>query len=492
MATDKTDNKSYKQILKSTSVFGGSQIITILIGIIRNKILAILLGAAGVGLISIYQSTLDMIKSMSSLGIETTGVREIAAIHEDDKSRLYHIISIIDRWALIFATLGAGICLVLCYPISLWVFGDSSHSFEFALLSISMFFTILAAGQAVVLQGLRRISYMVKSAILWNTLGLLISVPLYYFYRLDGIVPVFIIVSIAMFLSAYFYRRKIDLESVPVSFDQLKKKGASVLRVGIFIVLASILTSFSFFLVRAFLSKNAGLESIGLFQAAWTITNVYLMLILKSMGSDFYPRLCAIIADNTKTKLLINEQTYIVLIVAVPMIVLLLLSSKVVLSLLYSFDFENAAAILNWQILGTFFKVLSWPLGFILLAKGKGLIYFFSETLFLLIYIGSMYCLFPFYNFDSVGMAYLIAYSLYLPLVFVLGRKLSRFEWTNENLTIGFISFILVLLAFCIVKYAPNYIIIAGIPLWVLSLLFSLYKLNKVFRLKSLSGLFSK
>lgn len=485
-------NKSYTEILKSTSIFGGSQVVTILIGIIRNKVLAVLLGAAGVGLISIYQSTLDMIKSVSSLGIETTGVREIAAVNEEEKDQLHHVISIVDRWTLIFAILGACICLFFCYPISIWVFGDSSHSFQFALLSISMFFTILAAGQAVVLQGLRRISYMVKSSIVWNVCGLVISLPLYYFYRLDGIIPVFIVVSVAMFVSAYSYRKKIDIERITVSFDQLRRKGASVLRVGIFIVLASILTALSFFLVRAFLTKNTGLESVGLFQAAWTITNVYLMLILKSMGSDFYPRLCTIISDNKKTGLLINEQTYIVLIIAVPIIVLLLLCSKIALSLLYSVEFEGAASVLNWQILGTFFKVLSWPLGFILLAKGKGLIYLLSETLFLIIYLGGIYCLYPFYDFESVGISYLIAYSLYLPLVFVLGRKLSHFGWTTENFRIGFISLILVLLAFGIVKYAPNYIIIAGLPILVVSVCYSLYKLNKVFPLKALLDFFKR
>ena len=216
------------------------------------------------------------------------------------------------------------------------------------------------------------------------------------------------------------------------------------------------------------------------------------MLILKSMGSDFYPRLCTIINDNKKAGLLINEQTYIVLVIAVPMIVLLLLCSKIALSLLYSSDFEGATIILNWQILGTFFKVLSWPLGFILLAKGKGLIYFLSESAFLIIYLGAIHCLYPFYDFESVGISYLIAYSLYLPIVFILGRKLSEFRWTNENLIIGFISLILVLLAFCIVKYFSNYSIIAGIPILVMSLSYSLYKLNKVFPLKSLLDFFKR
>lgn len=487
-----TNRKSYTQILKSTGIFGGSQIFTILIGVIRNKILAVLLGTAGVGLISVYQSTLDLVKSISSLGIETTGVREIAAVCDDsgERDELRYIISIIDRWALIFALLGASICLLFCYPISMWVFGNSSHSFQFALLSVCMFFTILAAGQAVVLQGLRKISYMVKSSIVWNVCGLVLSLPLYYFYRLDGIVPVFIVVSIAMYLSAYFYRRKIEIQPVIISFDQFKRKGISVLRIGLFIVLASILTTLSFFLVRTFLTKNTGLEAVGLFQAAWTITNVYLMLILKSMGSDFYPRLCTIINDNTKTRLLINEQTYIVLVIAVPMIVLLLLCSKIVLSLLYSPEFEGASTILDWQILGTFFKVLSWPLGFILLAKGKGLIYFLSEALFLMVYLGAIYCLYPVCGFESVGISYLIAYFLYLPVVFLLGCKLSKFQWTIDNIKIGFVSLILVLLAFSIIKYIPNYSIIVGGLLFVVSVSYSLYNLNKVFPLKSLLNFF--
>ena len=225
-----TNHKSYTQILKSTGIFGGSQIFTILIGVIRNKILAVLLGTAGVGLISVYQSTLDLVKSISSLGIETTGVREIAAVCDDsgERDELHYIISIIDRWALIFALLGASICLLLCYPISMWVFGNSSHSFQFALLSVCMFFTILAAGQAVVLQGLRKISYMVKSSIVWNVCGLVLSLPLYYFYRLDGIVPVFIVVSIAMYLSAYFYRRKTEIQPMVISFNLFKRKGISV------------------------------------------------------------------------------------------------------------------------------------------------------------------------------------------------------------------------------------------------------------------------
>lgn len=481
------DNKSYKQIVKSTGIFGGSQIITILIGIIRNKVLAVLLGASGIGLISIYQNILDLIKSVASFGIENTGVKEIALVSQHEKlDRLKEAIYLIERWIFIFAVLGGGVCLLFSYPISIWAFEDTSYTIHICLLSICIFFSVLTVGEMVVLHGLRRIIDMVKSTLAGSLAGLIFSLPLYYIFREDGIIPAFIVASICFYIVANYYRRGIQIGTVRMPFSAILRKGMPIIKMGFFIVISSVLTLLGFFLIRTFLNRDAGLYSVGLFQAAWSITNVYLMLILKSMGSDFYPRLCSIIDDNKSSRKLINEQTYIVLVVSVPIIVILFLCSEWILSILYSSEFTSAANLLNWQVLGTFFKVLSWPLGFILLAKGKGKLYFFSETLFLVVYLGCSYALYRQFGLEGVGMSYLIAYAVYLATVFIGGIRLLEFRWTGKNMLIGFISFILVLLAFNIVQYYPQYIIIAGVPLFVISVFYSLYNLNKVVPVRSL------
>ena len=50
---------SYRRILKSSSIIGGSSVINILIGLLRTKVLAILIGPSGVGLVSLYTSLGD-------------------------------------------------------------------------------------------------------------------------------------------------------------------------------------------------------------------------------------------------------------------------------------------------------------------------------------------------------------------------------------------------------------------------------------------------
>ncbi len=482
-----TDNKSYRQIIKSTGIFGGSQVITILIGIVRNKLLAIILGASGIGLISIYQNILDLVRSVSSFGIETTGVKEIASVAQHEElNKLREAVSLIERWVFLFAITGGLVCLLFSYPIGIWAFGNSSYTVHISLLSVCVFFSILAAGEVIVLHGLRRITDMVKATLIGSVVGLIFSLPLYYIFREKGIIPAFILMSISTYMVANYYRREVQLGVVRLSFRDTFRRGVPFLKMGFFIVISSVLTLLGFFLIRTLLNRDAGLYSVGLFQAAWSITNVYLMLILKSMGSDFYPRLCTIIDNNESSKKLINEQTHIVLIIATPIILLLLLCSKLVLSLLYSSEFVSATSLLNWQVFGTFFKVLSWPLGFILLAKGKGKIYFFSETLYLAIYLGCSYWLYGEYGLEGIGISFLIAYIVYLVAVFLLGRQLSDFKWSNRNMLIGFISFILVLLAFVLIQFCREYIIIAGVPLFIISVLYSLFNLNKVMPLKSI------
>lgn len=483
------DNKSYRQIVKSTGIFGGSQVVTIIIAIIRNKILAVLLGASGIGLISIYQNTLDLIRSVSGFGMENTGVKEIASVSQHENlDKLKESIYLIERWVFVFALLGGMLCLLFSYPISIWVFEDASYTLHICFLSISIFFSILSMGEMVVLQGLRRIPDMVKSTIISSVAGLVISLPMYYIFKEDGIIPAFIIVSISAYITTNYYRRGVEIGTVQMSLRTVIERGVPMIKVGFFIVISSVLSLLGFFLIRTMLNKDAGLGSVGLYQAAWAITNVYLMIILKSMGSDFYPRLCAIISDNPSTKKLVNEQTYIVLIVSVPIIILLFICSQWALSILYSSEFTSATDILNWQVLGTFFKVISWPLGFILLAKGEGRIYFFTEALYLVIYLGCSYFLYGQYGLEGIGISYLLAYLVYLSAVFLLGKKLSEFNWTVSNILIGFISFILVLLAFNIAQYYRQYIIIAGVPLLLISLCYSLYNLNKVIPIKSLYG----
>ncbi|MEG2494709.1 MAG: O-antigen translocase, partial [Mucinivorans sp.] len=74
--------KSYRNIAKTTSIFGGVQIIQIFISLIRGKLIAVLLGAAGMGINTILVSVINLISQTSTLGLNFSAVRNISQAHE--------------------------------------------------------------------------------------------------------------------------------------------------------------------------------------------------------------------------------------------------------------------------------------------------------------------------------------------------------------------------------------------------------------------------
>lgn len=490
----KKDNKSYNQILKSTTIFGGSQVLIILIGIIRNKIIAVLLGTAGVGIIGIYYSIIDMIRSVAGLGIDTAGVREVAEVDSlENKNLLCKTIRRYNIWFRATALIGLLLCIILCYPISVWVFEDSQYTFYIACLSICVFFVILTTGRSTLLQGMRKISYLAKSNIIASIVSLIVTTPFYFFWGIGAIIPAFILTYLFSFICVEFYYRKLNISRVEISKREAFASGLKSLKLGVFIVIGGFASTLSMFLIKAYITRHIGIDAAGLFQSAWAITNIYLGLILRSMGSDFFPRLSAIANDRFQIRKLVNEQSYVVLIVASPIIVGMLLFSNIAISVLYSSEFAYADTVLRWQVLGTFFKVLSWPMAFIMLAKNRGFVYLFSEILFYVVYLSSAYFLYPIYGLDAVGIAYLIAYIVYLPMVFIISNKLSDFVWNKSLIGMIAINLPLIVGAFFLSRYLSGTIfLLSGIILLIVSVLYAYYSLQKIFSLQDLKDWFRK
>lgn len=476
----------------TTTIFGGSQVLVILIGLVRTKIIAVLLGALGIGLISIYQSISDMIRSGCMLGMDTAGVKEVAeSSASEDKLSFYKTIARFNRCFFLSALIAFFICVVFCYPISLWAFGDGGHAIYIALLSVGIFMLILATGRSAILQGMRKITEMAKVAIIGGLIGLVVTIPIYYFWRLDGIIPALILnAAIGLFCAEYYYRKQ-GIKKIGISNHVAFERGLSSLKLGAYIVAGGFIGTLSMFAVRAFISHNIDVEAAGLFQASWVITNVYFGVVLRSMGADFFPRLSAVSQDDVEMKRLVNEQSYIVLVLGTLVILILLLFSKPVLSLLYSDQFVYADGVLKWQLLGTFFKIVSWPMSFILLAKNRGFVFLITEVVFYGVYLLASYLLYSYCGLEAAGLGYFVAYAVYLPVVFFACRSISFFNWNREIWLMILVNLFLIAVSFYMV-YIHEANVLWNITILAISFLYTYLRLRKVLNFEDLKNWFGK
>ena len=73
---------SYGHVLKYTGVFGGVQGLNILMNLVRNKIVALFLGPEGMGLVSLFQTTVNFISQSTNLGVSFSAVRNVSELFD--------------------------------------------------------------------------------------------------------------------------------------------------------------------------------------------------------------------------------------------------------------------------------------------------------------------------------------------------------------------------------------------------------------------------
>ena len=73
---------SYSHVLKYTGIFGGVQGLNIVIGLVRNKLIALLLGPSGMGLASLFNSSINFVSQATNLGISFSAVKNISEVFD--------------------------------------------------------------------------------------------------------------------------------------------------------------------------------------------------------------------------------------------------------------------------------------------------------------------------------------------------------------------------------------------------------------------------
>jgi PST family polysaccharide transporter len=205
-------------------------------------------------------------------------------------------------------------------------------------------------------------------------------------------------------------------------------------KLGVAFMASGFLTMGAAYAIRIIVMRNAGFEAAGLYQAAWALGGLYVGFILQAMGADFYPRLTAVAQDHSESNRLVNEQAHISLLLAGPGVIATLTLAPVVLSLFYSSEFQSAVVLLRWICLGMMLRVVAWPMGFIVIAKGAQQVFFWSEVAAAAVHVGLAWILVPRLGVNGAGVAFCALYVWHSLLMYVLVRRMTGFSWSGPNL----------------------------------------------------------
>lgn len=482
------NQSSYRQIMKATSIFGGVQVFQILIGIIRSKFVAVLLGPLGMGISGLLSSTISFIAALTTFGLSTSAVRDISTAHgSGDQNRLAVVASVFRKLIWITGLLGAVVTAVFSPLLSEITFGNRDYTLAFIWLSVTLLLNEISSGQSVLLRGTRQIKFMAQASMIGSVLGLITTIPLYYFYGVKGIVPAMIITSITALILTRYYANKLDIKSVSVSKVQTISEGKEMLKMGFMISLSGLLTLGASYIVKIFISNRGGVEQLGLYNAGFTIINTYVGMVFTAMATDYFPRLSAVAVNNQKSKEVMNQQAEIALLILAPIVIVFLVFIKWVIILLYSQKFVAVTDMIQWAALGMFFKAASWAIAFIFVAKGARKLFFWNElitNIYLLIFnvIGYVY-----FGLTGLGISFLVSYIIYFMQVYLVASRKYSFTFSSAFKKIFFLQFCLAVITFFIAKLlSPVLGYFFGSVVVILSLVISFKGLDRRLDLQSI------
>lgn len=492
---DKKEN-SYLHILKYTGLFGSVQGLGILVGVLRNKFTALFLGPSGMGLLSLFSSTISVLSSACNFGIPTSGVKFIsekehaADESQSEKADIAGAVLLVRTYSLLAAFFGAFVCVLLGPLLNGFTFSWGNHTLHFILLAPTIFFTILAGGETAILKATGQLRALAMQASLLAILLLLVSVPVYWIFGERGILPVLFILAFMQWALNFRYSRRVVRWGVNMRKMTLVA-GFPLLRLGGAFVLSGLMNSGCEFLIRAFLNQQGDLEVVGLFNAGITIVFVYAGMVFSVMDQDFYPRLSGISGSRKNEEsvkernLCVNRQLEMNVLLLGPIVAAIILGLPLIIPILYNAQFMGMLQMTQLAAVAMLFKAVYLPIEYLPLSRGDSRLFLIQESFCVILLI---ICEIAGYQLDGlrgVGGGIAVAYAIETLAVLAFSRAVYGYRLSALGFRFSIFQLLILLLVLFLVFmicYRDWLYWLIGVIIALMSTSFSFRKIRKLVR----------
>ncbi len=405
------------KVLQAMSLFGGLQVVQILCSAIRMKLVAWLIGPAGMGLFGIYNNMVEMIAQISGLGMRTSSVRNVVGATGERQAIMA---AVIRRWGVWLGILGAVITLGLSPVLSQFYFGDHDHIVGISVLATVLFLTSVLNSEQAIMQGSKQLRRLAVASFWGAVGGLLVSIPMFYFWRIDSIVPS--VIAYAVITCVATLVCKVPTPPPPRSLTWRKTfdEGKQFITLGFFMTVAMFVELLANNVFLAYLNHAADTDFVGYYQSGYQLFNRYIGLVFAAIAMEYYPRLTQVGESRRRASLFVSHELSLVLWVLIPLIGVFITSAELIVNILYTADFLVIVPFVVWGIVGTVLRAISWCTAMTMLARGDGRIFVVTESFSAISGLVLNVLFYRYYGIVGLGWSYILWYAMYSVVVFTV------------------------------------------------------------------------
>ena len=472
---------SYSHVLKYTGIFGGVQGLNIVVSLVRNKLIAVILGPNGMGLASLFNTTVNFISQATNLGISFSAVKHVSELFDrGDEAAIANFVRVVRAWSLLTALFGMLVCIVAGPALSNYTFAWGDHTLHFVLLSPAVGLLAITGGETAILKGARQLRPLAVIQVYTVLAALVISVPVYYFFGQTGIVQVIVLMALVSMLLTVRYSYRLYPLQLRGGRGVLGE-GMEMVKLGVAFVVAGVMGSGAEVLIRSFLNVSSGdLDVVGLYNAGFMLTVTYAGMVFSAMETDYFPRLSSVNHDAAATNLTVNRQIEVSLLIVSPMLATLIISLPVLIPILFTSKFLPMVSMAQIAVFSMYIKAISLPVSYIMLAKGDSIGYMVLEGIYDVLLV--VLIVFGYRHWGLFGTGVALSLSYLLDILMVGAYAYLRYQYRPSVPVIYYaaLQFSLGLAAYTVTLIDNPFIYwTLGLLICLVSLLVSVYILHQ-------------
>lgn len=406
------------RIIKALSLFTGVQIVQIVCSVLRTKLVALWIGPIGVGLITLYNATIDFLSTASQLNLRQSAVRDIseAAGNEELEGATVKCVRTI---AFILGIAGSVLVLLSSPLLSIFTFENTSHTVSFMILSPMLLLSATASGNWAIMQGLGKLKALARSTLWASVTATMLAIPLFWFYREAGIVPVLLIFAACNALYSIVF--KVKTARIRMSVREAFRRGAPMLNLGFWMTAGAGFTLLGNYIFASWLNRHSGATGVGIYQAGYTLVNTYAGMLFGAIATEYYPRLTAH-KSRHRIEVTVSHEIKVLMWIIMPVAIMLISLKGFVIDILYSSEFDAAQGYVSLAAIGLILRGASFCMAYSMLARGDGRIYVFTEAISAVVYLCVNTLFYTRWGYPGLGAAYIVWYAAYCVTVYLVMR----------------------------------------------------------------------
>lgn len=419
-------------LVKVFSFTAISTIVKMLTSLISIKFIALIVGPSGIALLGQLNNFSSIIMTVACGGINN-GVTKYVAENNENVDVIKAFLSTALKITL-YSSLVCGIILIF---LNKWfseiILLSGNYGYVFIIFGLTLFLYALNMLLTSILNGFKEFRKYVIVNIVGSFIGLAVTLLLVYFFKLKGaLISAVTFQSIMFFVTLWMIRELpwVSLSFFREKFNTIIAKKYFKYTLMTFVTAATV--PVSQLVLRGYVISNISVVEAGWWEGMNRISNMYLMVITSSLSVYYLPKLSEI-KDTLELR---NEifRAYKLIIPTITIGFLFIYFLRVlIIKVLFSDEFLSMSNLFLWQLIGDFFKISSWLLAFLMVAKTMTRMFIFSEIVFSLLFVGLGYFFVTYNGIVGLTQAYSVTYFFYMICMVFIFRKLLFIRNTTNK-----------------------------------------------------------